>query len=75
MKPIKMTCLALALMMTVGFAACGNDKDANTQENAANSSGPQPGAKVEKRINENGHREIEYQNPDGSAGGEVEIEE
>ena len=37
-------------------------------------SGAQPGAKVERRINEHGHKEYSYENPDGSAGGGVELD-
>jgi MOSC domain-containing protein YiiM len=34
----------------------------------------QPGAHVKKYVNENGEKEISYENPDGSAGGGVELD-
>jgi uncharacterized lipoprotein YehR (DUF1307 family) len=79
MKPLKVTILAIAMIMAVSFTACGNDKDAKAPESTANSTSElpsevQPGAKVERRINEDGNEEFSYQNPDGSAGGGVELD-
>ncbi len=73
MKPIKTTCLALALLMTVGLAACNKDKNAKAPKDVL-SPEVQSGAKVERRVNENGHEEFSYENPDGSAGGGVELD-
>ncbi len=49
----------------------GND---NGDYRAYYDKGMQPGAKVHEYVNKNGENVVEWENPDGSGGGEVELD-
>lgn len=66
-------CGLLCCAALMGCAPTDSNKDAGAAPSAT-IDGMQPGAKVKTSVDSSGHKVTQYQNPDGSAGGSVELD-
>ena len=74
-KKAPFVCILMVTLFLIVFAGCTPDKDKqNAQPMGPMYEGAQPGAITWEHVNPDGSKEYHYQNPDGSAGGGIELD-
>ena len=74
-KKAPFVCILMVTLFLIVFTGCTPDKDKQRSQPANPMyEGAQPGAITWEHVNPDGSKEYHYQNPDGSAGGGIELD-